>query len=426
MNELILLKEKFDQIAAAKGNAKKPLLKQFVNGEGSESFIETYDFIFNSKITTGLAKKKINKEVNKKFGTLDLSLSDMMSWIRKNNTGTDAIVATVQSWIEAQPEETHEFLKNVFTKDLQIGISEKGLNEALGYEYIPIHEVILAHKWDKHEHKVTGPFTVSLKMDDYRATIIWNKKLEQWEFISRQGQLFEELVELEDIMAGMPTELVFDGGLISIDDTLKAKDRFRKTGKILKTKGPKRGVMFYIYDMLPYTEWKAGKSKLRYSERQVLIEDFATHKLFKPVPKLYIGEDKEVILSLLEKVLADDFEGLMVNTNDGFYETKRTDKLLKVKEFYNCDLRVVGSYEYKHPGNLGGFICEYKDGNTVRVGGGFKHKERAEWWPIRDEFIGKIIEVRYFQESENQNGGKSIRHGHFVQVRDDKNEVSFD
>lgn len=435
-HELIILKNQFDKVAEAKGKAKLPLIKIFANDPVSgELFKKTYDFVFNPFITTGLAKKKMSKDLGKIHLDYSVGITAIMDWIKENNTGSDDIVRELQSWITQQPEETHEFLKNVFTNDLQIGASEKTINEALGYEFIPIHEVLLAKRWEKEEHKIKDgeKFFVTLKMDDYRCTISFDEIKQKWLLKARSGLLFENVIEIEEILNQLPKDLVYDGGLIAINECDgDSKARFRLTGKILRTDGPKHGLMFYIYDMLPYSEFKVGKSKLDYECRQVKIRELISHfddsqfnNLFKPVPRLYEGTDKEAIMPLLQDVLSKDYEGLMVNTAKGKYETKRSDQLLKVKEFHTVDLRVIDYIEYKHPDNLGAFVCEYKDGNTVRVGGGFKQHERKEFWVKRDEMIGKIIEVRYFQESENQNGGKSIRHGHFVGVRWDKTEPSY-
>lgn len=437
-NYLVLLKNQFEEVASTRGKAKIPVIKKFAteDSESADVFKEVYNFIFNPFISSGIAKKKMNKKLGSNFGRIrgDYHILHFLDWLGQNNTGSDEIVAVVQGWVEQQPEETHEFLKNVITQDLQIGASEKALNEALGYEYIPVHEIMLAKRWEKEEHKIKDgdEFVVTLKMDDYRTTVIFNEETNKWELKARSGLLFEDVVEIEDIFDRLPKDQVYDGGLLSTDDTLNSKDRFRKTGKILRTDGLKYGLMFYIYDMLPKGEFIKGKSKDDYKTRQGKITDLMSEYglnsniLFEHVPVLYKGTDKNQIMPILEEVLADEYEGLMVNTAKGKYETKRSDQLLKVKEFHTVDLRVIDTYEYKHPGKLGGFICEWKDGNTVRVGGGFKLHEREEWWPKREEFIGKIIEVRYFQESKNQNGGSSIRHGHFTGLRWDKNEPSFE
>lgn len=434
-HELIILKNQFDEIAKARGKSKIPLIRTFANDPITGNlFKEVYNFIFNPHISSGLAKKKMKKELGAHEAPCPMPLVGMLRYIEQNNSGSDNLIFQVQCWILAQPEETHEFLKNVFIQDLQIGASEKTINEALGYEFIPIHEVMLAKRWEKEEHKIKDgeKFFATLKMDDYRTTAIFNEEIGEWELKARSGLPFKDVVEIQEIFNTLPKDVVYDGGLIAVDDSLKSKDRFRLTGKLLRTDGPKTGLMFYIYDMLPKSEYLSGKSKDSYEVRQDKISDLLitynlnVNPLFERVPRLYEGTNKEEIMPILQQVLDEDYEGLMINTAKGKYETKRSDQLLKVKEFYTVDLRIVDYVEYKHPGNLGAFICEYKDGNTVRVGGGFKQHERKEFWEKRDEMVGKIIEVRYFQESENQNGGKSIRHGHFMGVRWDKNEPSFD
>lgn len=425
---LINLKKQFDEIAEARGKQKQTVIAKYKN---DELFLKTLNFVYNPLITTGLAKKKIEKEVLGFPNDIANSIEDVFDYLKTNNTGSDADILYVQFFIKKHPEEVHEFLKNVFTKDLQIGASERTINEALGYEFIPVHEVMRGKRYEDYEHKVKGKFFITLKMDDYRCTIIWSEAEGRWQFKSRQGQLFEDLVELEPIFNNLPKHLVYDGGLLATDDTLESKDRFRLTGKILRTKGPKKDIMFYIYDMLPLDEFKKGKSKLGYEDRQKEIDklfaecNLDNNPLIERVPRFYEGEDKSVIFPLLKEVLAKKHEGLMLNTANGKYETKRSDQLLKIKEFHTVDLRIIDYKEHKHGNKLGAFIVDYK-GTPVSVGFGYTDEERIELWKKRDEMIGKIIEVKYFQESKNEQGRPSIRHGGFERVRWDKTEVSYD
>jgi DNA ligase 1 len=433
---IVLLKNQFDQIAKAKGKQKIPLIKTFAtNGLfDNDLFLETYDFVFNPHISSGIAKKKMNKVLSTKPINSPVGLIDALRFVKENNTGSDAIVGALQAWILHQPEETHEFLKKVFTQDLQIGASEKALNKALGYDYIPVWDVMLGKRWENYSEKVTGDFTVTLKMDDYRCTAIFNETTRKWELKARSGLLYEEVIQIEELFEHMPKNYVYDGGLISDRTELDSKERFQHTGSLLRTKGPKTGLWFMIYDIIPLKEFKKGKSKLGYKQRQEVIEQLLNYDfleniphadLLHRVPMLYQGSDKGEIMPLLELVLSQNFEGLMINTNDGKYEKNRSANLLKVKQFYSVDLRITGYKEYKHPNMLGAFKVDYK-GNEAWVGGGYSHQERKDFWEKRDEMIGKIIEVTYFQESKNQNGGVSIRHGHFEGLRDDKLEPSYD
>jgi DNA ligase-1 len=47
--------------------------------------------------------------------------------------------------------------------------------------------------------------------------------------------------------------------------------------------------------------------------------------------------------------------------------------------------------------------------NIVRVGSGFTIEQRQEFYQNPKKILGKIITVQYFSESENQDGGISLR-----------------
>lgn len=433
-HDLVAIRNMFSSINDAKGNDKLPLVKTYAEDElfNNKLFLKVLNFVFNPMISTGISMKKMTKEVKSNIFDSEFNspktLEEALDYLQENKTGKDHDIARLQYFIE----ENHEcaaFLRQVFTKDMPIGISLKSINKALGYEFIPQHDVMKGKRFDKDGHKITGDFTISLKMDDERCTIMYDDDL-GWVFKSRQNKRYEGLVELEEFFEKMsiPKNLVFDGGLISTRDDLPSPERFRLTRSILGTDGPKTGIMFYLYDMLSYDDFKAGKSSQKYVERLGAMRAFLniyTSPLFQEVEKLYTGSDKDVIMDILPEVLAEQHEGLMINTHEGYYETKRSAELQKVKEFYTCDLRVVGFKEHKRGGKLGAFICEYKD-NTVNVGFGIKHEQQVDFWNRQEELLGKIIEVRYFQKSKNQNGGESIRSGGFIRLRDDKNEPSYD
>ena len=117
----------------------------------------------------------------------------------------------------------------------------------------------------------------------------------------------------------------------------------------------------------------------------------------------------------------------MVNL-DAPYECKRTKNLIKVKQFYTYDLKIVGyeEGEGRNKGTLGSFIVEYKD-NTVKVGSGYSDSERKNFWENREDYIGRIIEVKYKEISKDKNTGKeSLQFPIFVGLRDIGKEVSYD
>ncbi|MDO5558407.1 MAG: hypothetical protein Q4F95_02285 [Oscillospiraceae bacterium] len=111
---------------------------------------------------------------------------------------------------------------------------------------------------------------------------------------------------------------------------------------------------------------------------------------------------------------------------DSPYECKRTKNLIKVKEFYTCDLKCIGVEEGKTDstkGTVGALILDYK-GNPTGCSG-FKADFAKYYWEHPEEIIGKIIEVRYKEQTSNKQGGESIQFAKFVCIREDKTEESY-
>ena len=116
----------------------------------------------------------------------------------------------------------------------------------------------------------------------------------------------------------------------------------------------------------------------------------------------------------------------MINT-DKPYEFKRSKVLQKLKVMSTCDLRVIGFEEGdgKLKGTLGKIICNYK-GFDLGVGSGFSEAMRDEVWNNQDKYLSKISEIQYFEETNNDEGGLSLRFPVFKQWRFDKEEESYE
>ena len=60
----------------------------------------------------------------------------------------------------------------------------------------------------------------------------------------------------------------------------------------------------------------------------------------------------------------------------------------------------------------------YKNGKLVQIGSlsGLTDEQKENW----KDYVGKVVEVSAMEVSENQEGGKGLRHPKLIQVRDDK------
>lgn len=403
--------------------AKENLLKKYEDVPGLK---EIFKFVFNPMIVTGLAKRKIEKKVNVKH-EIDLeTIFDAMNFVKDNNTGNDLVIATVQNFLnKLSTKEEKELAKSILVKDLPIGISKTTLNKVYGKNFIEEYSVMLASKYIPGKTDLSGGFNLTLKLDGNRATVFNYENGPK--FLARSGKEIEGLVELEEEFKKLPKNMVYDGEIIAVNkDNLPSKDLFNLTQTIVRRKGPKTGLNFVVFDLLPINEFNAGKSKKIYNERMNDMNELFTNieesSLIKKVPMYYTGTDESVIPQILSEVESNGFEGLMINLLDSYYETKRSKGLLKVKTFHTLDLRCIGIKEDIRGNKCGSLTVDYK-GYKVDVGG-LKDDEKIKFWNNPELVVGKIIEVKYFEESTNAQGTLSLRFPSFVRIRDDKDEVS--
>jgi DNA ligase-1 len=62
-------------------------------------------------------------------------------------------------------------------------------------------------------------------------------------------------------------------------------------------------------------------------------------------------------------------------------------------------------------------------GYIVRVGSGFSIEQRKEFYQDPNKILGKIIEVQYFEETKNQDGGLSLRFPTFKYLYGDSRDT---
>ena len=128
-------------------NEKESILKL---NKDNELLREVLYFVYNPYIVTGLSDKKMKKKISiRGFRKID----NLMEYLKENNTGSDLDIISVQQFIRMQPEELQELYTQIATKNLKIGITSNTINKVFG-NFIPEFSVMLASKYQDHEHKV--------------------------------------------------------------------------------------------------------------------------------------------------------------------------------------------------------------------------------------------------------------------------------
>lgn len=411
-------------------NSKKDKEQILKNNHNNDEFKSIMQFVFDSFTITGISNKKLNKNViTNSTKHLD-SIFEVMNYIKTHNTGTDEDIANIQYFLNKQNNVYKEFYKSIITKSLTVGCDAKTFNKAYGDNFIKTFNVMLANKFWEHENKIeNSPFIVTQKLDGNRC-IVFNYT-DHVQAFTRQGQVYEGLYDIEHEMKFMPKGFVYDGELIAENqEGLDSKDLYRKTTSIARKDGFKRGVIFHVFDMLPIEDFEKGLSEYLCKDRKTLLhkscEALGLHWIAE-VPMLYYGTDKDKVISLLNWMTDRKLEGVMVNIADAPYSCKRTSDILKVKKMQSADLAITGfeEGEGRLKGTLGRMNVNYK-GQKVGVGSGFSDSDRQWIWDNKNNLVGKIAEVQYFEESENAKTNEvSLRFPVFKCFRTEKDEESY-
>lgn len=420
------VKRIIDQIASTSARTEKERI--ITENKDNQLFKEILYRVYNPYIVYGIGDKKLKKFIKNENGAYEFDdLISLLDYLEVHNTGDDETVRKVATFINLADDELKQFYTNIVLKKLKIGATAKTFNKIFGKGFIPEFNVQLAKKFYDEVHKIKGKeFVLTEKLDGVRCLLfVESGKVKAF---SRQGQPIFELIDIFDEAKNL-TNGVYDGELLIGDaDDYKDRDVLQQTLKIARKDGEKRNLVLHVFDYVTIDEFNEGKSKKTYIDRRKFIENEinSKYKWIQVLPILYQGKDLDVIPDMLTELETKGKEGLMLNTVNGLYVTKRTDQLLKIKtmnEFDEVVLDVVeGDGKYK--GKLGAIVVNYK-GFPLQVGSGFTDEQREYYFEHKDEIIGRVVTIQYFRESKNQNGGLSVSFPVFKTIREEGKEVSY-
>ena len=252
---------------------------------------------------------------------------------------------------------------------------------------------MLAQKYSERKKYLNLPFGVSPKLDGVR--VIAFKKDDSIILTSRLGKKFFFMNSLrEHIYNTIPSDIILDGELYShelpfncISGAVRAKTKASTYDSELE---------MWIFDIVDNT--------LSYEERMILLKEIE-----KKYNKIYKKDDKKLKFVYYDKVNNHDkvrelhdqyvskgYEGIMCRNLDGKYTRKhRSNDLLKYKDFEDEEFEIIGAKA--GVGTEQGaivFKCKHnKSSFDVRPRGSVNN--RREMFKQKDNFIGKILTVRY-------------------------------
>lgn len=430
--QVLDIKTALDYIAGAKGKYKENEVRR-VYGWNTEVPI-ALKLLLDPAVVFHIGAKSLAFTLpqDKVAEPLFDNFFDLCYWMRDKKALTDADVARVQWTLQTiRSFDLRQYAKDFLCKTITLGVTAKTVNKALGFEFIPEFRCMLANKYFEHPDKVEGKhFYLTEKLDGIRCVAVCKEN--DIKFFTRQGQPIEGLIDIEhelDIVVhrvGKP--FVLDGELLIADrDHIPSKEQYKRTTMIVRKEGPKSGIVYNVFDILDVGAFENRQCDTPYYLRRQKLTTFVLGCDFvEPLPIIYHGTDTSRILQCLNEQRALGHEGVMINLADEPYQFTRTNALLKVKVMQDCDLEITGVQEGtgKFAGTLGALICDYK-GNPVGVGSGLTDEMRHTIWADPEQYIGRVVTVSYFEETNDADGKPSIRFPVFKELREEGKEVSY-
>ena len=413
-------------------NGKQDILKEAASEYYSESLRNVLYYTYNPFLMYGLTDKTLNTGVPSTMTFTEAKEEDVFLLLEKlasSNINDSLRMEAKRLLMSINDDEVRQMVQGMMVKDLRLGVNVTTLNKVFGKYFIPKFDVQLAESYAKQKPgSLNGKqICITEKLDGFR--IVYNPVQEK--FFTRKGQEYEGLEhlipELNDLCVAIAEDNLVHGEDVVIDgelvhepvDGLNSQELYALTSSVARKKGKHKDkvkLQFHVFDFVPLNEFMSGLTTLKYKARRNIMDKVFTSlwdlKHVKPVTVYYAGTYNESILMTSLKIVEEmGGEGLMINLMEGTYECKRTKKLLKVKTFKDADVLVTKVIEGtgKNLKKLGSIEVQYlyeKKIQKVDVGSGFSDEEREYYWQHPEELIGKVVEIKFFEVSQNAKTGE--------------------
>ncbi len=411
---------------------KTDILSRFKNDSEYTDKMSYYDKIFNyiydNDITFGITSEKVDgfekDTVGRRYGNFMSLLDDLAS---RKLTGDIALASTkkfigvISECYNEKSEPMVKMFKMILDKDFECGVNVKTMAKVFPVKLPFTEYVALANKYFDREDKVdfdNETWLWSRKLDGNRLILIKNKS--GVKCFSRQGKEIKTLDVLRNIIGKVDGDFVLDGEVCIIDEN--GNENFQEIMKVITKKNYTiEHPVMKVFDILSEDEFFGRKKSDRFCVRYERLKEFFEKNNtitdnFNLVEQTIV-ESKDDLMKQFAKSREKGWEGLMIR-KDVPYECGRSNNLLKVKGFFDNEYEVVdyemGNMRFVEEGRqvekevLSAIVIKHK-GFDVKVGSGFSKEEREYLHDHPEEIKGSIVKVQYFEETNNMQGGISLR-----------------
>ncbi|ORE09729.1 DNA ligase/mRNA capping enzyme [Rhizopus microsporus var. microsporus] len=401
----------------------------------SQSCHSTLKRIYDPHLRHFLSSKTVQSYIQKlphinhgsQYNSLDQLLDALSSRTITGKEALEAVAAFYATYCKTEAQKS--IFWRVLDRNLKMGVSTKTIRHLLSStndQRMTLVQVALAHTLGKKKLDFTSTpsWYASQKLDGIRCiTLVRSKDDCDIQFMSRTGRPFCSLQKVGlDIQkrlkeTKLKEDFVLDGEICVYNESGKNEVFSAALSQIRKLNEEMEVPIYQIFDFIPMDVFINGFGEIPFSCRQERLKAFLGNsppEHLRMVQQVKLTSEDQ-LNQMQEEAAKNGWEGLILR-RDVAYEGKRTNDLLKVKEWEDSEY-IVKSIEtsYQRMPDTGedklvlkSVNIEHK-GHTVSVGSGFSMNERIAYANDPSLIIGKPITVRYFSESFNRNGTISLR-----------------
>lgn len=399
---------------------KKNILKSFISAYINNALVMNVLYmIFNSEkyLITSKIFEGIEPLQSEESKSSDDQVSDVLAKLKDPNISASQKKDELKAIYSRSSVGGAEILECILDKDFKCGLSKAAYKDFISTK--ATLGVALANKYADKKKKVNfekDTWYASRKLDGCRLNIV--KEGDTVRALSRTGKPYTSLDVLTKLFERIPGDFVLDGEVITKSGV--DRDDFKSIVSQIKRKDYTiPDPIFMIFDMyspdVAYGKVDSDIFSVRYhamydfvAANQEILRD---HVLLVEQKKVM---DEAMLNEFSSQAAANGWEGLMIR-KDTIWEGKRTDNLLKIKEFHDGEFTItgytLGDFRYKNEvlhNVLASVDVDYK-GYKCSVGSGWSLDERLEYAKNPEALVGKTLKVKYFEETTNAAGEKSMR-----------------
>jgi DNA ligase-1 len=292
--------------------------------------------------------------------------------------------------------------------EMQVG--KKLRNNYFYTEYEAKHNKLfkpmLAHKYEDKFVKMSFPVAAQPKLDGARCVAMWEDfEVKLYTRSCKEYISVPHIAEQLTPLLKLNRNLILDGELYNHE----LKSDFEKIMSLIRQTKPtekdleesKELVQFHIYD-----EYDKVSNNRAFSGR---LLDLNFHKGKHSMSSVKFVEtvdcsNQEELDNTYAKWTNEGYEGQMVRSWDSVYKVDgRSADLLKRKEFFDAEFEIVsmeeGEADWK--GRVKKVMVKLPNGNVCGCGIRGSYEYCQELFNNKDNYIGKLATVRYFEETKD-------------------------